>query len=226
LTATIKKLWKNEYFQTAIVITIIILIVLSFWYGPQLILGTSVPIAVVPSGSMCIPYGRDCDGWTHPFDRTLHVGDIILIQGVNPRNLNTNYPDSDVIIFRRPDDPSVLIVHRIVAVQEINRKLYFTTKGDGNSVKDYWVGSPDGAVSEDMVVGKLLMRIPWIGHIPLFVNDVAKQLGIENSNIGVTVIVLLIILLIIVEFILPIIRGKRAPVEHRKTAEPQAYRYL
>jgi signal peptidase I len=222
LTATIKKLWKNEYFQTAIIIALILLVVLSFWYGPQIILGTSVPIAVVPSGSMCIPFGRDCDGWTHPFDRTLHVGDIIIIQGVNPRELKTTYPDSDVIIFRRPDDPNVLIVHRILAVQEIGGKLYFTTKGDGNSVKDYWVGTPQGTVPEDLIVGKLFMRIPWIGHIPLFINNVAEALGIEDSNIGVFIIVFLIVLLIIIEFVLPILRRRRTPAEPEKTAQPQA----
>ena len=222
MTATLRKLRKKEYFQTAIIITLIILIVLSFWFGPQLILGTSVPVAVVPSGSMCIPYGRDCDGWTHPFEPTLHVGDIIIIQGVSPRDLNTNYPDSDVIIFRRPGNPDVLIVHRIMAAQEIDGKLYFTTKGDGNTEKDYWVGSPQGAVSEDMIVGKLLIRIPWIGHIPLFINSMAETLGIQNSNIGIAIIVLLIILLIIVEFVLPILRKKRTPAKQGKTAKPQA----
>ena len=218
MTANFKKLWKNEYFQTAIVIALLFLIVTAFWYGPQIILRTSVPVAVVPSGSMCIPYGRECDGWTHPFDRTLHVGDIIVIQGVDPKDLNVG----DIIIFRRPDDQSVLIVHRIVAKQEIDDELYFTTKGDGNSMKDFWSGSPEGAVSGDMIVGKLLMRIPWIGHIPLFLNQVAKGLGIENSNIGISIIVLLIILLIVIEFVVPLLRRKRTPVEQRKTAESQA----
>jgi len=215
LTATTKKLWKNENFQIIVVVILTVGIVFGFWYGSQIALNTNIPPALaVVSGSMCVPYDGACDGWTHPFVRTLHTGDIIIIQGVNPEDLKTDYPSSDIIVFHRPDNPDELIVHRIVATTTINGKTYFFTKGDGNSPPDTWptvpqtyeydpwysgnASIPQGAVSQDLVVGKVVMRIPWIGHIAIFMHDV---LGINNNFIVIPIIIILIILLLIVEFV-------------------------
>ncbi len=217
-----KKLRKNEYFQTAIVVVLIVVIVFGFWFGSQLLLNTKIPPALaVVSGSMCIPYDGACDGWTHPFARTLHVGDIIIIQGVDPKTLKANYPDSDIIVFHRPDNPSELIVHRIISERVgDDGKIYFLTKGDGNS-PNVWPNpagpyhDPWGEVSQDLVVGKVIMRIPWIGHVAIFMHDV---LGVNNSLIGIPIIIILIIILVIIEFVVPLLRGKRVPSEP-KTAK-------
>jgi signal peptidase I len=223
LTANLKNLWKNEYIQTAVVIGLIALAVFGFWFGSQVVLNTPYPALAVVSGSMCIPYDGACDGWlsvTHPFARTLHKGDLIIVQGVNPEDLNTNYPDSDIIVFHQPSDPSDLIVHRIVAVDEVNGTLYFRTKGDGNSpVK--WPNTPttseydpwqtDGVpgVREDLVVGKVVMRIPWLGHLVLFM----------RNSVGLPIVVALIIIIVVLEFVLPLLKKK--PAEPQKTAQQQ-----
>ena len=134
LTLPKKKIWKNDTVQTVIVVILIIAVVFGIWYGSQVALNTKIPPALaVVSGSMCIPYDGACDGWTHPFDRTLHVGDIIVIEGVDPHNLKTNYPNSsDIIVFHSPNNPSELIVHRIIKTTVVNGTIYFQTKGDGN----------------------------------------------------------------------------------------------
>ena len=222
MTLNNKKIWKNENFQTIVVIGITIVVVFGFWFGSQYILNTEIPPALaVISGSMCVPQDGGCNGWTHPFDRTLHIGDIIVIQGVDPAELKADYPNSDIIVFHRPGNPSELIVHRIVMKEEINGELFFYTKGDGNNPPDTWPAIPEpyqydpwynyntsipqGAVSQDMIVGKVIMRIPWIGHISIFMHDV---LGVDNSFLGRAVILILIAILVIVEFILPAIRGR------------------
>jgi hypothetical protein len=105
-------------------------------------LNTAYPVLAVKSGSMCIPQDGACDGWSHPFSRTLHKGDLIIIQGVAPADLNANYPDSDIIVYHNPSNPDELIVHRIVAKIEINGTLYFSTEGDGNGIKK-WPDKPD-----------------------------------------------------------------------------------
>jgi signal peptidase I len=211
----VRKLWRNDYFKSAVVIGVIVALVFGFFFGLQFVLNTPVPLRVVESGSMCVPYDGLCDGWSHPFDQTLHVGDIILIQGVNPADLNTNYPNSDIIVYENPTDPSATpIVHRIVAVENINGTLYFQTKGDGNGGDGYkWptvpsVGEYDShtlwttgeGVPQDLVVGKVVMRIPWFGWITLFM---------RSNSWGLPVIVALIVLLIVVEFVVPIVRGKK-----------------
>jgi signal peptidase I len=212
LTATLKRLWKNEYVQTAVIIGLIAVIVLGVWFTVQAVLNTPDPALAVVTGSMCIPQDGSCDGWTHPFAQTLHVGDLIIIQGVNPADLNFTYPYSDIIVFHKPTDPTELIVHRIAAEEVVDGKIYFYTKGDGNPVHkwpdaiqaseyDYW-----GKVSQDLVVGKVVMRIPWLGHVVLFM----------RNSVGLPIVIALILLLVIVEFIGPLLRGKKA-----KPAEPE-----
>jgi signal peptidase I len=219
LTANLKKLWKNDYVQTGVVIGLIALAVFGVWYGSQLVLNTSYPALAVVSGSMCIPQNGACDGWTHPFDRTLHIGDLIIVQGVNPQNLNTEYPNSDIIVFYKSNQTDELIVHRIVTVEERNGVLYFYTKGDGNGYNK-WPATPERTeydpwnggqgVPEDLVVGKVVTRIPWVGHVVLFM----------RNSVGLPVVIALIILIVIIEFVFPLLRNKK-PLEQQKELQQQ-----
>jgi signal peptidase I len=218
LAASFKKLRKNEYFQTATVIILIVIIIFGFWFGSQIILNTKIPPALaVVSGSMCIPYDGACDGMLsldHPFDRTLHKGDLIVIQGVDPKTLNTNYPNSDIIVYqdpRYPNDPDQKIVHRIVAVENRNGTLYFFTKGDGNNPPDVWpnqvssdLRDPWSPIPENLIYGRVIMRIPWVGNIAIAMHNVVGT----NNNYIIPIVVFFIILLIIIEFILPLLKPK------------------
>lgn len=191
-------------------------VILGFFFGLHLVLGTAVPVRVVESGSMCVPYDGGCDGWSHTFDHTLHVGDIIVIQQVNPADLNTNYPNSDIIVYENPTDPTATpIVHRIVVTYEVNGTLYFQTKGDGNGGK--WPATPSPqeydshslwsngqGVPQNLVIGKVVMRIPYFGWITLF---------LRNNSWGLPVVIGLILLLVVVEFVIPIIRDKTTKPE-------------
>jgi signal peptidase I len=204
-------MWKNEYFKTAIAIVLIIAVVLGLMLGLEAFLNTSYPVLTVESGSMSIPYDA-ADNFAlsieHPFGRTLSIGDIIFVQGVNPKDLNTNYPNSDIIVFHDPDDPSVLIVHRIIGVERIDGTLYFQTKGDGNGNPwpqkpttgyDPWDSNNPPGVPANMVVGKVVMRIPWLGWVTLFM---------KNDPWGLPVVITIIMVLVIVEFVLPEVRKK------------------
>jgi hypothetical protein len=222
LTVNLKKLWKNEYIQTAVVIGLITLAVFGFWFGSQVVLNTPYPALAVVSGSMCIPQNDRCDGWSHPFSRTLHIGDLIIVQGIAPEDLNTDYPNSAIIVFHEPSNPDELIVHRIVAVDEVNGTLYFRTKGDGNSaVKwpdtpttseyDPWQTNGVPGVRQDLVVGKVVMRIPWVGHIVLFM----------RNSIGLPIIVALIIIIVVLEFVLPLLKKK--PSDQQNKTQQHVY---
>ena len=215
--AAARGIWKNEYFKTVVVVVLIVALVLGLFFGLQWALHTPYPALTVVSGSMNIPYGTsDYNFWltlATPFDRTLSVGDIIIIQGVNPKDLNTNYPNSDIIVFHDPDDYSALIVHRIVRAETVNGTIYFITKGDGNGNQwpqtpqtgfDPWdsssqPGVPPG-VPASMVVGKVVMRIPWLGWITIFIRD---------TPLGLPAIILIIMLIVILEFVVPVFREKK-----------------
>lgn len=203
-TSTFGRLWKNEYFQTAVMILFIVALVFGFWYGTRLVLNTDYPMLAVASGSMHMPVGTYCDGWSHPFARTLHTGDIIIVQGVNASDIHAGpNPEGDIIVFRRLTSiGEELIVHR--AIRKIDRggAIYFVTKGDGNS-------NEDPEVSGDRVIGKVIMRIPWVGHFALY---------IHNSN-WIMVIIVLIIVLIVIEFVLPMLTSKKPESDQNEHKE-------
>ncbi|MCW4002868.1 MAG: hypothetical protein NWE95_03020 [Candidatus Bathyarchaeota archaeon] len=217
----VKKIWKNDYLKLITIIVVIVVVIAGFMLGLQVVLNTSSPMLVVDSGSMCIPSGSYCDGWSHPFSRTLHEGDIIIIQGVDAKDLNTNYPDSDIIVYRNPANPSgTPIVHRIVSGEEINGTFYFQTKGDGNDTPWPAVPSSDEydsnrfwrtgqGVSQDLVVGRVVLRIPWFGWITLIM---------RRNPLGYPVVVGLILLLVVLEFILPFIKARK----HKDKDDKQA----
>jgi hypothetical protein len=110
-------------------------------------------------------------------------------------------------------------VHRIVAKEERNGVLYFYTKGDGNGANK-WPSTPSSSdydpwndrqgVPENLVVGKVVMRIPWLGHLVLFM----------RNSIGLPIVIALIIILVIIEFIVPLLREKKPP-EQQKEAQQQ-----
>jgi signal peptidase I len=173
---------------------------------------------------MCIPQNDRCDGWSHPFSQTLHIGDLIIVQGIAAEDLNSNYPNSDVIVFHKPDNPDELVVHRIVTEEEKNGSIYFLTKGDGNGINK-WPNKPSSAeydpwqtdgvpgIREDLVVGKVVMRIPWLGHIVLFM----------RNSVGLPIIIALIIVIIIIEFVLPIFKGKKPAEQQTKVQQTRIY---
>jgi signal peptidase I len=205
------KITRNEYVKSAIAIVLVVVVVLGFFFGLRFVLNNDTPVRVVESGSMCIPYGSLCNGWSHTFEPTLHVGDIIIIQQVDPKTINANYPDSDIIVYIRPDKPGATpVVHRVVAEYEENGTLYFQTKGDGNNEPYPKVPPPSEydsnglwhtgkGVPADQVLGKVVMRIPLFGHITLFLKD---------NPWGLPVVIALIFILLIIEFIIPIIKSK------------------
>ncbi|MGE5187974.1 MAG: S26 family signal peptidase [Betaproteobacteria bacterium] len=212
--ANLVKLFKNNTFQTTLIIVVVILLIAGFYLAER-----QGYIVVVPSGSMCIPEDGACDGWTHAFERTLHVGDILLVLPMAPESLKANYPDSDIIVFHDPTDTGQLIVHRIINKTEVDGSLYFNTKGDGNGNKwpepplfalDKWDFFTPPGVSQDLIIGKVVLRVPWIGHLTLFMQG---KSGSTVNAFVVPFIVLLIILIVILEVIWPLIKTRQKHTE-------------
>jgi signal peptidase len=168
-TETLKKIWKNEYFQTAIVIALEFIIVFGLYFSAQIILGTEYPALAVASGSM-LP--------------TLNIGDLIIVQKVNPAEIHANYLTGDILVFRDPNNPTDLIVHRAVDVTNKNgESCLITTHGDNNpypSVERF---------DSSYLVGKVMARIPYIGNIPLFFHS--------ERNMYILILIIVVILAVL-----------------------------
>ncbi|MCW4000450.1 MAG: hypothetical protein NWE93_09435 [Candidatus Bathyarchaeota archaeon] len=221
---TLSRIRHSKHLKTIISIAVIVGIILGFFVGFGVALHTDVPLRVVESSSMSVPYNF-CPGppyppdyvmltLLHPFERTLNVGDIIVIQGVDPETLNTDYPNSDIIIYQNPTDPTdTPIVHRIVSCYTANGTLYFQTKGDGNGTPypaevdesqydSHQIWHTGEGVPADLVAGKVVMRIPYLGWITLF---------LRGNSWGIPLIITVILVLLIAELVLPIIKSKKKP---------------
>jgi signal peptidase I len=201
LTASrIGRLWKEEYFQTAVLIVLIVVIVFGFWFGLRFLLGTDYPMLAVASGSMSTV--QPDDGWFYPFTPTLHTGDLIIVQAVSPQQIyvgpyDQNNRSGDILVFRPSLGSDELIVHRAIGWYDNSTVI---TKGDGNSAP----GPPNGGiVPVSQVIGKVVLRIPWIGHLALLLRD----------SSGVYLILALIIIIIAVELVLSIMGNKKTQID-------------
>ena len=168
---TLRKLWKNEYFQTAITVILLLAFVFGFWYVTQTVLRTGYPALAVASTSM-LP--------------TLNVGDLIIVQGVPPEQINASYLTGDIVVFT--DAKGDLIVHRAVKVENISGEYWFTTKGDNvPGSKDQFSPWP-----ASRLVGKVVGRIPWIGNFALLMHS--------QQNIYLFTVVIIILIVVVLFF--------------------------
>jgi signal peptidase I len=179
-------------------ILLILSVVFGFWYGSRLVLNTEYPMLAVASGSMHLPRSTECDGYSHPFAPTLHTGDLIIIQGVNVSDIyaapyNETGQSGDILVFRATDRDE-LIVHRAVGKTIVNGQIFFVTQGDHNLMPGPYSPTPASSV-----IGKVVMRIPWLGHVALYM---------RNST-GIFIVIALIIILIVLEFVIPAVTGKK-----------------
>jgi signal peptidase len=152
---TLKRIWKNDYFQTVIMVILMLVIVFGFWYGSQLVLNTQYPALAVVSNSM---------------QPMLNVGDVIIIQGVSADQINPGYINGDIVVFKRPTiyDPDFRIVHRAVGKENRTDGIWIITHGDNNPI-----GSNEEFNEKDLI-GKVIGKIPYVGNFSLFVNKLGN----------------------------------------------------
>lgn len=211
-TSTPRRLWKNEYFQTAVTIVLIVVLVLGFWLGLRFALNNDYPMLAVASGSMCLVQPNQCDGWSHPFARTLHTGDLIIVQGVSASDIHTGpNPVGDILVFHVSPGSDELIVHRAIEETTIDGTIYFITQGDANNAPGppETPGLPAGAVPMSDVVGKVVLRVPWIGWLALFMRDQS----------GVYLIMALIIIIVAVEVVISIAGSREAETKKKEAVD-------
>lgn len=152
---TLKRIWKNDYFQMALMVALMAVIVFGFWYGAQLVMNTEYPALAVVSESM-LP--------------TLNIGDIIIIQGVNASQIHANYTNGDIVVFKNPkyNDPNFRVVHRAVKKEYRADGWWITTHGDNNNV------GAEEQFNEKDLIGKVIAKIPYIGNFSLYVNKLGN----------------------------------------------------
>jgi signal peptidase len=77
----------------------------------------------------------------------------------------------DVITFRRPDNPTEMVTHRIAAIEDSPSGPQFVTKGDANSQPDPWRvrAAGDG--------WRMRWAVPYAGYVVGYLSAWLSGLG-------------------------------------------------
>jgi signal peptidase len=89
--------------------------------------------------------------WKNGFN----TGDIMVLRGTKPLNIKIG----DVIVYMSKT-ASYPIIHRVVDIKQSGSGYTFITKGDHNAAADQ-------PVSEKQLLGKAIVRVPWLGWIKI-----------------------------------------------------------
>ncbi|PIZ51886.1 signal peptidase I [Candidatus Woesearchaeota archaeon CG_4_10_14_0_2_um_filter_33_13] len=198
--------WNDDSLASWVANVIVAFLLIRFVVYPVLgvVLGTSYPIVAVISESMdhgtvdeiiCgkqfkqFPesfdnYWKACGDWyeeegiikgdfaEYPFDDGFRKGDVIVLWKANPQNLKVG----DVLVFQGAKPQP--IIHRVIRIWQEEGKYFYQTKGDHNNGV---IGGALGEekISQERILGKGLVRIPYLGWLKILFVDAVKPLGIN-----------------------------------------------
>ncbi|MFQ6068814.1 MAG: signal peptidase I [Candidatus Bathyarchaeia archaeon] len=195
-------------YRKLVILGIILLVnVLAFWFGFKACLRTEFPLLPVDSTSM------------RP---ALNYGDLIVVQGVTDAcEINVaSAPYGDIIVFRRPNEPDVLVISRVIDKAFKNGAWYLRTQLDTRNSPDWWLSGLDSEdtwgdrfLHEKFLVGKVVSRIPFMGYVPLYIS-----MFIRNP-IAMFLMVVAIFLILSLKY--PFLFGKKAKPKLSLINSPQ-----
>lgn len=134
----------------------------------------------------------------------INVLDAVVTMRTDADKLKKN----DVITFvsQDPRSSGVTVTHRIVGIKKTESGAYaYRTKGDNNNVEDYTL------VSYDHVIGKVMLRIPYIGYL--------QQL--LTTQFGWIVVIVLPCLFIIISDLVKLLKVLFMKKEQKDDVEPE-----
>jgi signal peptidase len=114
----------------------------------------AVGIGVITIGPRVLPF-QTLIVISGSMEPVLPVGSVVILEHISADQLVVG----DVIAFRRPDRPDVVVTHRIVGVDESSAGRGFTTKGDASGVADPWLVPAQGSGL------RAVTAIPLLGYV-------------------------------------------------------------
>ncbi|MBU0470845.1 MAG: signal peptidase I [Nanoarchaeota archaeon] len=200
-----KFFWDDDSVWSWLLNIVVAIVLIKFVVYPLLglALGTSYPIVAVVSesmehslynGALCgnnlvdyqesfDNYWKYCGDWYEQrgitkeqfqkfsFKNGFNKGDVILLWKAKPDNVAVG----DILIFQgnKPQP----IIHRVIKGWNTDGKYYYQTKGDHNS--DSFPAILEDEIGEERLLGKGLIRIPYLGWLKILFVDLVKPLGIN-----------------------------------------------
>ncbi len=109
-----------------------------------------------------------------PFKNGFDRGDIMVLFGVKPEKVKVG----DVIVFN--SNRPYPIIHRVIDMTENEGQFIFQTKGDNNADQVVDTGLDETSVTQDLVIGKAVMQIPYLGYIKIWFVDLMDLFGLGH----------------------------------------------
>jgi signal peptidase len=99
---------------------------------------------------------------------TLAVGDIVISRAVSPTSVRAG----DIVTFHRPEHGDGLVTHRVMMATPMAGTVQFETRGDANSVSEFWNVRSSGTIGLDV------LRIPRVGWAVHVLQSVWLRIGV------------------------------------------------
>lgn len=185
----LKKIWHFIWHENSvaswIVNVILAFLIVKFLIYPGLgfLFGTGYPVVAVVSSSMehspsnLETWWNNNQNWylnknitkedffSYPLKNGFDKGDIMVLIGRKPLNIKKG----DIIVFKGSlKDP---IIHRVVRIYQEENNYYIQTKGDNNGDSR----SDELKIPVDSVIGKAILRVPWLGWVKIIVFDAINK---------------------------------------------------
>lgn len=156
-------------------------------YGYMGIFVGTILLIVLINTSTVLPYNLVVIDNADPNSMypTYTQSDIFIIKNNGPESFELG----DVIVYTNPYGTNV--IHRVIDIMIIEEEYFFRVKGD-NPVSNYVPDDPSGdtLISYSAVMGKVISRVPQIGHFSLAIQG--------NDAIRVVAYLLAILLAIVI----------------------------
>jgi signal peptidase I len=102
---------------------------------------------------------RDLTVLSGSMEPTIHTGDVVVEREISPLDAALG----DIVSFKDPEDPSILITHRVQGISVHDGVVSFVTKGDANTGVERWKVSADGTIGKvEYHVWRLGYLLSWI----------------------------------------------------------------
>ena len=128
----------------------------------SIVVGSVLTVIIIALVSCKFLYGVLVIG-SESMSGNIEKGDVIVF-----KNKKNKVEVGDVIVFNRD---KIKVVHRVIKIRNVNDEFRYYTKGDANIMAD------DGYITKKDLMGKVLIRIRYIGKPTLWLRQVFDKEG-------------------------------------------------
>jgi hypothetical protein len=183
-------IWHEDSLASWLVNIVLAFLLIKFilYPGLGLVLGSDFPVVAVVSSSMEHHPGNFDEWWAtnedfylsknitkfdfmnYPFKNGFNKGDIMILTGAKADQVKKG---TVIVYWSRKPYP---IIHRFVGYTTDGDQRFLTSKGDNNPSMVQTFELNEYRIQEEHVVGKAVLRVPYLGYVKIWAVDLFNLL--------------------------------------------------